>query len=129
MGIWTTSWAAGLFIEAMKFWFYSLSLGIIMGFVQLYHLYTTPLVASGKKEESDEKSKENEKVTQLTEITDRKEQRSKIMKKIVIDGCDLFIPGAITGWMVLSTANVGLLSVVSTVLAATDIWIRVQNVG
>jgi hypothetical protein len=100
-----------------------------MGFVQLYYLYTTPLVASGKKEESDEKNKKNEKVMQMMEITERKEKRSKIMKKIVIDGCDLFIPGSTTGWMVVSTANVGLLSVVSTVLAATDIWIRVQNAG
>jgi hypothetical protein len=129
MGIWTTSWAAGIFVEAMKFWFYSLSLGIIMGFVQLYHLYTTPLVASGKTKESDEKSKQHKKVMRMTEITDRKEHRSKIIKKIVIDGCDLFIPGSTTGWMVVSTANVGLLSVVSTVLAATDTWIRVQNAG
>jgi hypothetical protein len=129
MGIWTTTWAASLFVEAMKFWFYSLSLGIIAGVVQLYQLYMEPVVVSEKKTKIGEKSKENEKVRQLMEITERKEKRSKIIKKIVIDGCDLFIPGSTTGWMVVSTANVGLLSVVSTVLAATDIWIRVQNAG
>jgi hypothetical protein len=127
MGIWTTTWAAGLFVEGMKFWFYSLSLGIIAGVVQLYQLYIEPVGVSEKKTEIGEKSKENKKVIQLKEITERNEKRSKIIKKIVIDGCDLFIPGSTTGWMVVSTANVGLLSVVSTVLAATDIWIRVQN--
>jgi hypothetical protein len=126
MGIWTTTWAAGLFVEAMKFWFYSLSLGIIVGVVQLYQLYMEPVVVSEEKTEVGEKSKENEKVIQI-EITERKEKRSKIIKKIMIDGCDLFIPGSTTGWMVVSTANVGMLSVVSTVLAATDIWTKVQN--
>ena len=129
MGIWTTSWAAVLFVEGMKFWFYSLSLGIIAGVLELYQLYMEPVAVSGKKTEIEEKNKENEKVIQLMEITERKEKRSKIIKKILIDGCDLFIPGSTTGWMVVSTANVGLLSVFSTVLAATGIWIRVQNVG
>jgi peroxin-11B len=126
MGICTTTWAAGVFVEAMKFWFYSLSLGIIVGVVQLYQLYMEPVVVSEKKTEVGEKSKENEKVIQM-EITERKEKRSKTIKKIVIDGCDLFIPGSTTGWMAVSTAKVGMLSVVSTVLAATDIWTKVQN--
>jgi hypothetical protein len=129
MGIWTTTWAAGLFVEAMKFWFYSLILGVIVGVLQLYQLYMEPVVISEKKTEIGEKSKENEKMIQMMEITERKEKRTKIIKKIVVDGCDLFIPGSTTGWMVVSTANVGMLSVVSTVLAATDIWTRVQNAG
>jgi hypothetical protein len=129
MGIWTTTWAADVFVEAMKFWFYSLSLGVIVGVLQLYQLYMEPVVISEKKTEIGEKSKENEKMIQMMEITERKEKRTKIIKKIVVDGCDLFIPGSTTGWMVVSTANVGMLSVVSTVLAATDIWTRVQNAG
>ena len=129
MGIWTTTWAAGLFVEAMKFWFYSLSLGIIVGVVQLYQLYMEPVVVSEKQTEVREKTAQNGKVIQMMEITEREEKRSKIIKKIVVDGCDLFIPGSTTGWMAVSTANVGMLSVVSTVLAATDIWTRVQNAG
>jgi hypothetical protein len=129
MGIWTTTWAADVFVEAMKFWFYSLILGVIVGVLQLYQLYMEPVVISEKKTEIGEKSKENEKMIQMIEITERKEKRTKIIKKIVVDGCDLFIPGSTTGWMVVSTANVGMLSVVSTVLAATDIWTRVQNAG
>jgi hypothetical protein len=129
MGIWTTTWAADVFVEAMKFWFYSLILGVIVGVLQLYQLYMEPVVISEKKTEIGEKSKENEKMIQMMEITERKEKRTKIIKKIVVDGCDLFIPGSTTGWMVVSTANVGMLSVVSTVLAATDIWTRVQNAG
>jgi hypothetical protein len=129
MGIWTTTWAAGVFVEAMKFWFYSLSLGIVVGVLQLYQLYTEPVVVSEKQTEVGEKTAQNEKVIQTMEITEREGKRSKIIKKIVVDGCDLFIPGSTTGWMVVSTANVGMLSVVSTVLAATDIWTRVQNAG
>jgi hypothetical protein len=106
-----------------------LSLGIVVGVLQLYQLYMEPVVISEKKTEIGEKSKENEKMIQMMEITERKEKRTKIIKKIVVDGCDFFIPGSTTGWMVVSTANVGMLSVVSTVLAATDIWTRVQNAG
>ena len=89
----------------------------------MYQLYMTP----GKELGRGKESKENEKVTKMVEITEQKEKRSKIIKRIVIDGCDLFLPGSTTGWMAVSTANVGMLTVVSTVLAATDIWTRVQN--
>jgi hypothetical protein len=89
----------------------------------------TPLVVSEKKAEIGERSTENEKVMHMKEIIERKEKRANIMKKIIIDSCDLFIPGSTTTWMVVSSASVGVLSVVSTVLAATDIWTRVQNAG
>jgi len=51
MGVWTASWAPGLFVEAQKFWLYSISLGIVIGFVQLYELYMMPSILPAEKDD------------------------------------------------------------------------------
>ena len=125
MGIWSTSWAPGVFNEAMKFWFYSISCSIALGVVQLVH-HLSPV----ESEEEEGGKKKEGKGDDMAESKRKKDKHGGIMvilKKLVIDGCDLFIPGSVTGWLALSSANVGMLSVVSSILAGTDIWVRVQN--
>jgi hypothetical protein len=121
MGIYKSSWAEDLCVEANKFWFYSLCLSLFLGIVQLWELSDVlPATTSeGKEKEDAEKVKRERKKCEA--------KRGIFMKKLVIDGCDLFIPGIATGWIVVSTANVGMASVVSTVLALVDIWERIQN--
>ncbi|KAL2061866.1 hypothetical protein VTL71DRAFT_7244 [Oculimacula yallundae] len=120
MGVYRTSWASWVFVEAMKFWFYSLILGILLAVIELWNLSWVDLSVSkegGKKAALDEESRARERAL----------RRTSAMKKIVIDGCDLFTPGAVTGWLVVSSSNVGMLCAVSTVLGGRDIWDRVQS--
>ncbi|PBP26178.1 PEX11 domain protein [Diplocarpon rosae] len=126
MGVVPATWAAGLFIEAMKFWFYSLALGIVSGILELCGLLGQDAVPGKRLEGKSRKSRGGEaKVTQRRQ-TGADANRKKIMERLVIDGCDLFVPGSATGWIPASSANVGMMSVVSTVLAGLNIWKRVN---
>ncbi|PBP26048.1 PEX11 domain protein [Diplocarpon rosae] len=126
MGVVPTTWAAGLFTEAMKFWFYSLALGIVGGIWELWGLLGQDAVPGKRLEGKSRKSRGDEaKMTQARQ-TEADANRKKIMKKLVIDGCDLFVPGSATGWIPASSGNVGMMSVVSTVLAGLDVWNRVN---
>lgn len=113
-----TAWAAEVFLEANKFWFYSIVLSGLLGVVQLWNLKIMPRVSEEKKNGNVEKAEQ--------EMKEGKIKRSKITRRLVIDACDIFIPGFVTGWITVSSANVGMASVVSTVLASMDIWERVQ---
>ncbi|KAJ5052135.1 uncharacterized protein L3040_001894 [Drepanopeziza brunnea f. sp. 'multigermtubi'] len=130
MGVVSTTWAPGLFVEAMRFWFYSLSLGILGGLWELWGLRSYGLAVenvAGADEADEKKSKEREAEEVESRMREKVTLRRKIMKKVVIDACDLFIPGTTTGWLTASPATVGMLSAVSTVLAGADIWRRVQE--
>lgn len=125
MGVYNTTWAAGLFVEAMKFWFYSLTLGILLALVELWNLRgQVPVVL---KEDKGEAEKAGDKVAQdqYARARQRSLKRWNVVKKIVIDGCDLSIPGSITGWLTVSSSSVGILCIVSTVLAGYGIWDRI----
>jgi hypothetical protein len=124
MAIWSTEWAARLFLEAMKFWFYSISFSIILSLVLLYFSFsdaTKPLKGHTGRSRKSSNGKINEKATKGSTL------QWGIMKKICVDCCDIFIPGFTTGWLAVSSGTVGILGMISTVLASTDIWERVQR--
>ena len=130
MGVYRTSWATWLFVEAMKFWFYSLTLGILLALMELWALSgDIPLypVTSTGAEEDDEKVLEKATQDRISRMRERTVKKRNAAKQMVIDGCDLFIPGSITGWLVISSSNVGMLCVLSTVLAMSDIWDKIQR--
>jgi hypothetical protein len=127
MGIWSSDWAPRLFVEAMKFWFYSISFSIFLSLVllcsQLWKLSLPPKRESGKGE----KTVEAEVDRVATETKQSIALWRGLLKKLVIDCCDIFIPGLTTGWLVVSSGTVGILGIISTVLASLDIWERVQG--
>lgn len=126
MGIWSTEWAPKVFVEAMKFWFYSISFSIILSLVLLFSNWSKREMSKkvkGRPGRSEKNSK--------ADIEGQAKQKSRLqwslVKKLVIDCCDLFIPGFTTGWLVASSGTVGILGIISTVLASLDIWERVQG--
>ena len=123
MGIWSTEWAPRLFLEAMKFWFYSISFSITLNLVLLCSSLlklTNPLNEDGIS--GGESPKEVN-----AEAKRKGLLHWDLMKKLAIDCCDIFIPGFTTGWLAVSSATVGMLGMVSTLLASIDIWERVQG--
>jgi hypothetical protein len=138
MEIRKTTWAPVVFGEAMRFWFFSLCFSLAISSLQLFDLYSalpTPILAGRAKAEGKSKGKADD--TNVAEKSDDTAvraqahefavQRRNIMRRLVTDACDLLIPGATTGWIVSSSATVGMASVVSTVLPSMDIWARVQK--
>jgi len=128
MGVWSTEWAPKLFVEAMKFWFYSISFSIILSFVLLYFELSKstmpPKREQGKSEKIDAQVDRG-----ATETKQRSSLRKGLMKKLVIDCCDIFIPGFTTGWLIVSSGTVGILGIISTVLGSLDIWDRLQRLS
>ncbi|KAH8646951.1 peroxisomal biogenesis factor 11 [Tricladium varicosporioides] len=124
MGVYNVTWAKVMFLEANKFWFYSLSLGISLSLVQLWSLYTESPI-SGKT--GNEKRRKEEKKTFKSEKVKWEMERNKVVRKLALDSFDLFIPGYTTRWLGISSANVGYCSVMSTILGSVDIWERVQR--
>ncbi|CAK3925622.1 hypothetical protein DOTSEDRAFT_177660 [Lecanosticta acicola] len=52
---------------------------------------------------------------------------SKLYSQLLIDTCDLFIPGAAVGWIPAGPIVVGTASTISTTVAGRQIWKRVQQ--
>jgi hypothetical protein len=122
MGIWSTEWAPQLFVEAMKFWFYSISFSIVLGLILLYSS-SSKSAASSKTIARSSKKISREDIDR--EAKRKSSFRWDLAKKLSVDCCDLFIPGSTTGWLAVSSGTVGILSMISTVLASFDIWKRV----
>jgi len=53
--------------------------------------------------------------------------RRVVVRRLLTDGFDLFIPGHITSWIHTTPAFVGFASMVSTLLASKEIWDRLSE--
>jgi hypothetical protein len=127
MNIHPVAWNKLVLIEAYKFWFYALSLSILGAVLGLLF---TPRVSTASKYSSDEKpstKKDNGKAPTTVDAQGQSQaERTALMKRIVVDGCDLLIPGAFVGWMQVSDLVVGVTMVISTVVSGGDVWGRAQ---
>jgi len=122
------SWVPWVFVESQKFWFYSICFSILLGIVQLALIYMAPGQESKSSAEKNMNGKEPIKEKhKIEEAEESVEENARVMKKLVTDCCDLFLLGSVTGWLAVSTANAGWLSVVRTIIPATDIWMRIQE--
>ncbi len=130
MGIWSPVWTKPVYSEAMKFWFYSILISIVLRVIKLCEPYRSSPIAISKPPSAVEVSEDErllEKKRIESQALERKEMRNKGVTELVVDLCNLFNPGTSTGWLPVPSAVQGTLMVVSTVLASTDIWIRVQS--
>ena len=133
MDIWSPEWASWVLVEAFKFWVYSLCFSLVSSFLQLYHLSASKasVTDSPEKEGKQSMSGDGKIVAEKTERkatrVKRQQQQQALAKQIIVDCCDLLVPGFVTGWLRTTPAVVGMVSVVSTVLTSKDIWDRVQR--
>jgi hypothetical protein len=132
MDVWPTQWAKVCFVEANKLWFYSLVCSILGSVVQ-FSAGDREKELEGKDTKSKEKSSKPDTVKTRSQQAKDAEMRAEVsnarwprlMRSIVTDASDLFIPGAVTGWLVgpvNGPVTVGVATVVSTVLSSKDIW-------
>lgn len=125
MGLWSTQWAPVVFVEAMRFWFYSLIFSMLLSLLQLFQLYNKPALDSGNGQE---KTSSETHATSPADAQIKAQEKTlkarTLIRKTITDAFDLLIPGSTTGWIETSTATVGVASTISTVLASTDVWAR-----
>lgn len=136
MGVYKTPWAAWLLLEANRFWFYSLSFSLVLSGLQLWQLLATTSAsetAMASEPENKVKVLRSGKAVKVATLEEgikirgkeRMAKRRAIAKKVMMDVCDLLIPGAMVGWIPVGSVTVGLTTVVGTLLASGDIWGRI----
>lgn len=129
MGVTAFEWGARVQHEANKCWFYALVVSIVLAGFELILLSQGPTKEDiTEKSEKKDKKKAKPKASALEKVS--KPARSKILMQLIIDCCDLLIPGAAVGWTSAPLAAplvVGVASTISTTVAGTQIWKRVQQ--
>ncbi|EAW06519.1 PEX11 domain protein [Aspergillus clavatus NRRL 1] len=114
MNVWRVSWGDSLLVEAYKFWFYGLALSILGA--------CWGLLFPGKVKQSAKGAWGKGKGKKVSSSAGS----SVLVRRVVVDGCDLLIPGASLGWMAVSDLVVGMAMVVSTLVAGRDVWMKAQ---
>jgi hypothetical protein len=53
--------------------------------------------------------------------------KKQLYTSLIIDSCDLLIPGSAVSWIPVSSVTVGIASSISSVIVGQQIWARVQK--
>ncbi|KAB8208365.1 peroxisomal biogenesis factor 11 [Aspergillus parasiticus] len=127
LGVHPVAWNTPVLVEAFKFWFYSLALSVFGAVWGL--LFISPSSTSSKTSDNEKKNenKNAKKTVSNSDDSQTKAQRTALMKRIVVDGCDLLIPGVFVGWMQVSDLMIGVTMVISTVVSGGDAWVKAQG--
>ncbi|KAL5341198.1 peroxisomal biogenesis factor 11 [Aspergillus crustosus] len=116
MNVHRVDWYRPLMTEANKFWFYALILSITRASWQLLF---TPVAPAPPPSSSKEKKSDK---AQGAPPAPRSPKWPRC-KRIIIDVCDLTLPGSFIGWVPVTGLQIGLAMLVSTSLAAHNIWL------
>ncbi|CEN59257.1 hypothetical protein ASPCAL01709 [Aspergillus calidoustus] len=112
MNVHHVSWYRPLLTEANKFWFYALVLSITRATWELLFTSSSPRKSETEKGE--------------TRVADGR-AKSALVQRIVIDACDLTLPGSFIGWVPVTGLQIGIAMVVSTLLAGHGVWVAQQR--
>ncbi|WPH03777.1 Hypothetical protein R9X50_00666000 [Acrodontium crateriforme] len=139
MGVTTYDWGPQVQLQADRAWLYALIASIWLG---LWRLFVAGPVVSLKEVKVDAKQTQNDEVIDEKKAAlDEKKvlyekappkakvqtvDKAKIYRQLVIDCCDVCIPGSSIGLIPVSPTVVGSAQFISTILAGQVIWNRVQ---
>jgi hypothetical protein len=123
MGITATTWGPQIAQESAKFWFYAIATSILLSLYQVFFVVTPTRTAEKVvSQTTDEKS-----TAPLAEKTPQANSRStEIYRQLLIDGCDLFVPGSVVGWLPTEPLTVGIFMSISSILAMSSMWPKIQ---
>lgn len=127
MDVYPVSWNGPVLEQAYMFQFYALALsvfgatwglifcsaGLSKASVPMDESQSTKIVKSSG-EKSDFPS------------TSRAAVSSTLVKRIIVDSCDLLISGSILGWIVVSNLGVAVAMVSSTIVSGKEVWEKAQ---
>jgi hypothetical protein len=136
-------WAVAMQNEALKFWFYGLAASVLLDVYELFIVIPTLVRAKfvGKSGPPNEKpetvvlqnGKDGDRIqikfsaTSLSNADSaRAKKRQQLYKQLVIDGCDLLIPGTAVGWLPLDPITTGVAGTISAIMGGSQAWERVN---
>ncbi|KAJ5128176.1 peroxisomal biogenesis factor 11, partial [Penicillium atrosanguineum] len=121
MNVYPVSWNGPVLEQAYKFRFYALALSVFGATWGLIFCSSGPSKASMPKDERQgtKKVKSSGKKS-VFQSTSRTAVTSILVKRIIVDSCDLLIPGSILGWIAVSDLGVAVAMLFSTVVSGKD---------
>jgi len=119
VGLTTYPWSGPLQVEALKVWFYSLAVSILLG---LYQLSSLP--SPGASETKDAPGSAPPASPSQDELQSK---RRAIYKQMVVDMSDIIVPGHVAGWFPVDAITVGVAGSISGFLGAHSAWERVNG--
>lgn len=125
MDVYLVPWEARVMKEANTFWFYALSFSLLGSVYGLLLSASAEPSPNAKDEKKDGAKAENEKAKPVTNEKANAPKTVALVRQIVVDGCDLFLPITLLGWVPTGNLVIGLTMVLSTVLTGREIWKRV----
>jgi hypothetical protein len=135
MGVCYWSQAAFVQMHAIRFWFYSISCAILSIGIQMlgqWQLGGEDDSATQNAKAKQNRSKKNgkEDVTEKAGVdggaASPPSRMLLLRRQLIVNLCDLTIPGSRLGWIQVNLTTVALATSVSSVIAGQDIWNRVN---
>ncbi|KAJ9609748.1 hypothetical protein H2200_006076 [Cladophialophora chaetospira] len=130
-------WAVSTQIESLKLWFYALSVSVFLDLYEIFFVYseqpgsTTSLFKHLTDEKKSASKSNGEKTSE--EVASKPDSTSlqaaklrSLYRQLVIDSCDVIIPGAAVGWLSLDPVTVGIAGTISALVGGSDAWARVN---
>jgi hypothetical protein len=140
--------------EALKLWFYALAVSVVLDLYEILVVYSpgstassppqaatapAPAPASATSKGPPPVNEEKKHASRSTNAPStagagagadsfdfNAAKRRSTYRQLIIDGCDLLIPGAAVGWLALDPITVGVAGTISALVGGSDAWARVN---
>jgi hypothetical protein len=139
-------WAVVTQTEALKLWFYALAVSVVLDLYEILVVYSPGSTVSSPPQAATATAAAtskgpppvNEEKRQASRSTNAPStagadtfdfnaaKRRSTYRQLIIDGCDLLIPGAAVGWLALDPITVGVAGTISALVGGSDAWARVN---
>ncbi|CAK7270141.1 hypothetical protein SEPCBS57363_003953 [Sporothrix epigloea] len=124
LAVWGPERAEWLDVEGQRYWFLSLSCGVMVGLLRMANV-TDDLPLPAKADTNETADAEKEKENQGKAIRQERQNRLvALSRRVVADAFDVLLPGAVVGWTPLGPATVGLIMTFTTLLTGYDVWLQ-----
>jgi len=124
-----TTWGPWVLREAYKFWFYAQAASILLSIYDLLLRWAT-VQSTIEMRSSNGKVKDSSKAAeQSVKSKGDMADTVSIFRRLLVDGCDILIPGSTVGWIDVDPLTVGVTGCISTAVSMRDIWVRIQRMN
>ncbi|KAM0331394.1 hypothetical protein ACHAQA_003067 [Verticillium albo-atrum] len=117
-------------VEAQRFWFYALAVGVLSSAVKIVKLFGEPVPGAAPPPKGAEDWKaERERLR--GGVVARKAHRAEVRKKargllrrMAADSLDILIPGSVVGWVSSEPGTLATVMLCTSVMTGLDVWER-----
>ncbi|KFH42503.1 hypothetical protein ACRE_067470 [Hapsidospora chrysogenum ATCC 11550] len=141
MDIWLVPWYTPVLMEANKLWLYAIVLSIARTMWKLLSSGGQSVAPTGSSNSTSqetgasnnnnnnggEKREEEEEEKEAPSSPESAPSTVRLLRRLVVDSCDLTLPASFLGWVPLGDFGVGVAMVVSSLLAWPDLWAATQR--